>query len=130
MYICFYYRGSLLFKYKKEFKTHIKFATTPDDSSENYVSEKSLLGSNRALLKSFKEDYNKIKTNCELYSKGSEAAGVAHLYQYSFVLNKGDIVVLDIEVSFESQDENKNQDRVDILLYSKKSNKLKFVELN
>ncbi|MBU1864553.1 MAG: hypothetical protein KKH94_12910 [Candidatus Omnitrophica bacterium] len=127
-YMCFYYEGQLLFRYDGEFKTHIKFATTPGDATENYVSEKSFLGNGQALLKSFKEDYNKIKTNCKLYSKGSEAAGLSSLYKYSFARSKENIVVLDIEISFESQGESKNQDRVDVLLYNKKTKKLKFVE--
>jgi len=50
------------------------------------------------------------------------------IYNQHSYLSKSDIVVLDIEVSFKSNDENKKQDRIDILLFNKKTKTLQFVE--
>ena len=67
-------------------------------------------------------DIQLIKENCSLYS-GVESQGVSKIYEsYSFASIKSKnspIVVLDIEVSFESIDENRLQDRIDVLLFEK-----------
>ena len=129
--IDFYFKGGKLFSFNSNgLSTHIKYATTPEDAIGNYVTENKFSEKCGNSIKSFVSDYNKIKTNCELYSKGSEAAYVSYLYsKYSFANSATDIVVLDIEISLEAdEDENRNQDRIDILLYSKSDRALKFVE--
>ncbi len=126
----FYFKGGKLFSYNKKegFSSHIKYATTPEDDVKNYITEKEFPKTCGRFIKDFEKDYNKIKNNCELYSKGSEAACVAHLYnKYSFINSAINTVVLDIEISLESR-EGKNQDRIDILLYSKRNKLLQFVE--
>lgn len=127
----FYFKGGKLFSFGSNgLSTHIKYATTPEDKTGNYVTESKFSEKCGNSIKSFVSDYNKIKTNCELYSKGSEAACVSYLYsKYSFVSSAADIVVLDIEISLKAdEDKNGNQDRIDILLYSKSDRALKFVE--
>jgi len=129
--IDFYFKGGKLFSFNSNgLSTHIKYATTPEDDIGNYVTESKFSEKCGNSIKSFVSDYNKIKTNCELYSKGSEAACVSYLYnKYSFASSATDIVVLDIEISLEAdEDESRNQDRIDILLYSKSDRALKFVE--
>ena len=125
----FYHKGGKLFSFSKTgFSTHIKYATTPADNTKYYITEQEFTTSCGSFIKSFVRDYNKIKVNCELYSKGSESAGVSYLYsKYSFMEKQADIVVLDIEVSLESNEDG-GQDRIDVLLYSKNTRELKFVE--
>ena len=125
----FYYKGGKLFSFgKKGLSTHIKYATTPEDNGKNYITEKEFSENRVALIKDFAIDYCKIKRNCELYFKGSESAGVSHLYSgYSFMKLRVDVVVLDVEISLESI-EDRSQDRIDVLLYSRRHKTLKFVE--
>ena len=123
-----YHKGGKLFGFDiNEFKTHIKYASVIDNADTDYLTEKEL--STKKLISDFKRDYARIKENCKLYS-GIEAQGVSEIYhKYSYLSNEN-IVVLDIEVSFETLDKtsDKKQDRIDILLYDKKRNTLKFVE--
>lgn len=127
--IGFYHEGGKLFGFDKnaEFKTHIKYAAVIDDTDEekNYLTESEL--KNKALIPDFIEKIVRIKENCKNYS-GIEAQGVSKIYHEHSYLSGGDIVVLDIEVSFESLDENKVQDRIDILLFDKNAHTLRFVE--
>ena len=59
---------------------------------------------------------------------GVEASGVSNIYENYSYLVKSEHVVLDIEISFKSNDQTKSQDRIDILIFDTKSGKLKFVE--
>ncbi len=113
--IDFYFKGGKLFSFNnKGLSTHIKYATTPEDSIGNYVTENEFSQKCRNFAKDFDEDYHKIKNNCALYSKGSEAACVSYLYnKYSFVKSEN-IIVLDIEISLEAdEDRSRTQDRID-----------------
>ena len=79
-------------------------------------------------ITSFVDGYERIKENCSLYS-GVESSGVACLYSnYSYLSSKSDIVVLNIEVSLESLDADKNQDRIDVLFFDKNKKCLIFCE--
>ena len=125
-YVDFYYKGGRLFVFDKHgFKTHKKYAVTPEDSLQNYVTEDHFneLASG---TKSYVKDYKKIKENCKLYS-GEEANGISSLYKYSYLRDEG-IVLLDIEIALKSENEEKDTDRMDILLFDKKDAVLKFVE--
>ena len=75
----------------------------------------------------FKTNYPRIKENCSNYS-GVEALGVSQLYHKYSYLSDSNIVVLDIEVSFQSFTDEKKQDRVDGLLYNRETQTLQFVE--
>jgi len=127
--IGFYHRGGRLFHFdeKRGFKTHYKYASVIENTDNDYLTEKELI--TQKLISDFSGYYDQIKKNCKLYS-GVEAQGVSeiyHKYPYSSTEN---IVVLDIEVSFEALDKTnaKTQDRIDILLYDVKNQSLKFVE--
>jgi hypothetical protein len=126
-FIDFYFNGSRLFQYDKNgFKTHIKFAAVIKDTQKPYLNEKELI--KYKLIDNFYVNYKRIKENCANYS-GKESIGVSDLYRrFSFIHCKKDIVVLDIELSFTSIEENSKSDRIDILLYSKEKNELKLVE--
>ena len=126
-YIDFYFKGSRLFEYKKEFKTHRKFLSLID-SKKDYFSETML--QQVEIIKDFCGQYKRIKGAAAQYA-GQEATGVSYLYsKYSFLNLKSDIVVLDVEIAFESisNKEDEKVDRVDILLFSKKKQSLGFVE--
>lgn len=126
-YIDFYHKGGRLFHFDKNgFSTHLKFASVINFQKNDYVTEKNL--DDIKLTTDFKTNYERIKENCSLYS-GVEASGVSEIYHLHSYLSKDDnIVVLDIEISFESVDENKNQDRIDLLLLNKSTQTLHFVE--
>ncbi|MFQ5686690.1 MAG: hypothetical protein ACE5GV_08530 [Candidatus Scalindua sp.] len=79
------------------------------------------------LASNFETNYSRIKENCSKYS-GIEDSGVSDLYHKHSYLSDSNVVVLDIEVSFESFSESKQQDRIDILLYKKDTQTLQFVE--
>ena len=124
--IDFYHKGGKLFTFDKDgFKTHIKYASVYK-SKDDYIPESKI--SSLEKITSFVDGYERIKENCSLYS-GVEATGVSCIYSnYSYVASKSDIVVLDIEVSLESLDPDKNQDRIDILILDNKRKRLIFCE--
>jgi hypothetical protein len=125
-YMDFYHKGGCLFRFQKEFTTHRKYASVVQSKSD-YVSENDLQ-KNVRLIQDFAEGYEEIKQNCSLYS-GEEAKGVSSIYHnYSFLEQNSDVVVLDIEISFKAIDENRKQDRIDLLLFNKKTQCLKFYE--
>jgi len=121
-----YHKGGKLFGFaKNEFKTHLKYASVITRKGKDYLTESEL--SEYKMVSDFETNYKRIKENCSKYS-GIEASGVSELYHKHSYLSDSNVVVLDIEVSFESPSENKKQDRIDILLYNKKSQLLQFVE--
>jgi hypothetical protein len=122
----FYYKGGKLFSYDKGFSTHKKYASVIR-SDKDYISE-SDLQQNAKVITNFSEGYEQIKENCSLYS-GVEAEGVSRIYhKYPFVNIELDIVVLDIEISFKSKSGGRSQDRIDILLLNKMTQKIRFYE--
>lgn len=124
--IDFYHKGGKLFTFDKDgFKTHIKYASVYK-SKDDYISEAKISSLER--ITSFVDGYARIKENCSLYS-GVESSGVSCIYSnYSYIASTSGIVVLDIEVSLESLDADKNQDRIDILLFDKQKKQLIFCE--
>ena len=121
-----YHNGGKLFSYDLiGFKTHLKYASVITESEKDYLTESEL--SAYKLASNFENNYQRIKENCSNYS-GIEAFGVSELYHRHSYLSNSNIIVLDIEVSFESLNERNNQDRIDILLYNKDSRTLQFVE--
>jgi len=121
-----YHKGGKLFGFDSTgFKTHIKYAAVITSNGHDYLSENQLALHKLAI--DFKTNYTRIKENCANYS-GIEAACVSEIYRRHSYLSKSDVVVLDIEVSFASQNTTKKQDRIDILLLNKKSKELQFVE--
>ena len=127
--IDFYHRGGNLFKFgKKGFSTHHKYASVLDVDND-YLTESEL---GRAdFITSFTDKYTRIKENCSKYS-GKEAEGVSYLYNKFSCAKKelaGEVVVLDIEVSLENtSDDDRSQDRIDILLFHTHKRMLKFFE--
>ncbi|WP_457617562.1 hypothetical protein [Lutibacter sp.] len=125
-YIDFYHKNGRLFKFDKNgFQTHIKYAAVIKKNKKDYLTETEL--GSYDLSNNFTENYNRIKENCKNYA-GIEGIGVSDLYSQHSYLSNSNIIVLDIEVSFKSNDENKKQDKIDILLFNKKTKTLQFVE--
>ena len=124
--IDFYHNGGRLFCFdRKGFQTHLKYASVLDFAEKDYLTE-SELGQYR-LISDFNAYYSRIKENCSNYS-GIEALGVSEIYHKFSYLAERDVVVLDIEVSFESLNKGKNQDRIDLLLFNKQTRTLQFIE--
>lgn len=126
--IDFYYKGGRLFRYDSSgFKTHIKYASVIPKSKSDYMTEKELKSFSYST--NFQRDFERIKENCSKYAK-EEALGASHIYnKYSYIHKHTQIIVLDIEISFKSQDKDDGQDRIDLLLFNKDEKKIRFVEL-
>lgn len=125
-YLDFYHKGGRLFKFDKNgFQTHIKYASVIEKQNKDYLTQ-SEIGKYKTSIE-FDKSYSRIKENCGNYA-GIEAIGVANLYSQHSYMSKSDIVVLDVEVSFKSNNKDKKQDRIDILLFNKKTKTLQFVE--
>jgi len=122
-----YHKGGRLFCFDGNgFKTHLKYASVIIANGKDYLTESELSG--YRLASDFETNYQRIKENCSNYSR-IEASGVSDLYhKHSYLSDRNDVVVLDIEVSFESLNEKNKQDRIDILLYNKDSKTLQFIE--
>lgn len=128
-YIDFYFNGGRIFKYEKDFETHIKYASVFKSKSD-YIIEDDL--KEIGIIKNFAEGYENIKKNCSLYS-GDEAKGVSEIYNEFSCAKKinSDIVVIDIEIALSSNNEfteDKKRNRIDLLLYNQKERKLRFIE--
>lgn len=125
--IGFYHKGGRLFCFGSNgFKTHLKYAAVITAKGKEYLTENELL--NYKLAIDFKTNYKRIKENCSKYS-GIEDSGVSDLYhKHSYLSDSNVVVVLDIQISFGSLNEENNQDIIDILLYNKDSKTLQFVE--
>ncbi len=122
----FYHKGGLLFSFDKGgFKTHIKYALVPTEKEQEYVTEKAL--SQYKSVSEFEPVYERIKKNCAKFS-GVESSGISRLYHSHSYLSDSNVVVLDIEISFRSSVTENKHDRIDILLFDKESQTLKFVE--
>jgi len=122
----FYHKGGRLFNFGKNgFRTHIKYAAVIDSIHNNYLTENEL--KHYTLKSDFETNYPRIKENCSNYS-GIEATGVSDIYHKYSYISKSNIVVLDIEVSFKSLNEEKTQDRIDILFLNKEIKTLMFAE--
>jgi len=121
-----YHKGGKLFTYDSSgFTTHLKYASVITVNRKNYLTESELSASK--LASNFETNYERIKENCSNYS-GIEASGVSDLYHKHSYLSDSNVVVLDIEISFESLNEENKQDRIDFLLLNNKSKTLQFVE--
>ena len=121
-----YHKGGKLFCYDSNgFKTHLKYASVITSSGKDYLTESEL--STYRLASDFETNYQRIKENCSNYSR-IEAFSISELYHKHSYLSDSNVLVLDIEISFESLTHKNKQDRIDILLYNKGSKTLQFVE--
>jgi hypothetical protein len=122
----FYHKGGKIFSYQNGFSTHKKYASAIRSNSD-YISESDLQQKVKVITNFF-DGYEQIKENCSLYS-WVEAEGISRIYhKYPFTNNDLVVVVLDIEISFEAKSEERSQDRIDILLFNKKTQELRFYE--
>jgi hypothetical protein len=131
-YVSFYHKGGGLFTFdNKGFYTNVKYSVLMDktDYKRDYIYETSL--HNVQLIDNFIDGYDNIKKNCKKYSENSEAEGVSRIYhKYPYNSGGSDVVVLDIEVAFSEQqkEDERKQNRIDLLLYNKKLEELLFIE--
>jgi len=130
-YISFYHKGGGLFRFdEKGFQTHVSYSVVLDktDLKKTYISENYL--TNVEIIKTFNEGYDSIKKNCKRFSENTEAEGVSGTYhKFPYNLKEGNVVVLDIEVAFiDTSEEERRQNRIDILLFNKETKELRFIE--
>lgn len=124
--IDFYHKGGLLFCFDNNgFKTHLKYASVITPNGKDYLTETEL--STYKLASDFETNYLRINENCKNYS-GIEALGVSNIYHKNSYLSNNNVVVLDIEISFESLNKENKQDRIDILSFNKLTKTHQFVE--
>ena len=125
-YVDLYHKGGRLFNFdNRGFKTHLKYASVIESIGSDYLTESEL--SNCKLASDFETNYSRIKENCSNYA-GVEAKGVSEIYHKHSYLSDSNVVVLDIEVSFESLNKGNKKDRIDILFFNKLTKTLQFVE--
>ncbi len=125
-YVDLYHKGGRLFNFdNRGFKTHLKYAAVIESNGNDYLTESELL--NCKLASNFETNYSRIKENCANYT-GIEAYGVSEIYHKHSYLSDSNVVILDIEISFESLEKGRKQDRIDILLLNKATKTLQFVE--
>lgn len=125
-YIDFYHKGGKLFSFTRKFVTHKKYASVIK-AEKDYISEL-YLQQNVEIINNYSDGYVQIKENCSHYS-GVEGEGISRIYhKYPFTKKDLDIVVLDIEIAFKAKSGGRAQDRIDILLFNKKTRKLRFYE--
>ena len=103
----------------------MKYASVITPNGKDYLTETEL--STYKLASDFETNYLRIKENCKNYS-GIEALGVSNIYHKNSYLSNNNVVVLDIEISFESLNKENKQDRIDILFFNKSTKTLQFVE--
>ena len=133
--IGFYYRGGRLFSFGEGgFRTHVKYAAVLNVKKEkDYVTAKEF--GKIGKVDNFLDGYDRIKENCDLYA-GVEATGVSEVYKKFPYIKNSEIVVLDVEVAFSEGDEDeggpdkqkKKKNRIDLLLFYKKTGTLRFYE--
>ena len=123
--VSFYHYGGKVFSFeKKAFRTHIKYAAVIEKRKKSSYLTENDLNNKVSLISVFSDDqnYKRIKENCKQYSKKTEEEEVSKIYHAHSYLSGKDIVVLDIEISFEGKN------KIDILLYNKVTKTLKFIE--
>lgn len=129
----FYHRGGRLFEFDRHgYLTNAKYATGFEGEQEAQVRENKL--AELPPIPSFVEGYERIKELCKQYA-AHEDVRISELYQWLPFIRGGesnvDVVVLDIEASFDARhrdDPTKKQDRVDLVLYNLSTSQLMFVE--
>jgi len=144
----FYHRGGRLFSYRASagFSTHQKYASIlPCGDGAHYVTEADLktlprIESFTQRLPGLPDDfvYTRIKENCAKFAgaESSSASRLYHRFSCTTETRNADIVVLDIEISFQGvEDANTEElqqsnlrDRVDLLLLNNRTRELRFVE--
>lgn len=146
-YICFYHKGSRLFKYQSgNFSTHVLFGFVPAQGDGNGEFREGKLGETPPIA-SFCEGYEAIKKRAADHAKYAkpEAKGVSDLHRFS-PFNTGRAagerryVLLDTEITFNSKDikaeasgtadpdPKHKTDRLDLVLYDTRDRRLLFCE--
>lgn len=128
--IDFYHVGRKLFSFDgKRFRSNIAYLVAYQNAPNGEVTEPAF--KELKLCESFYEGYPQIKKNTKLYAE-PESEQVARMWNSHSCFkksNSGPIVVLDIELSLKALDEDRNQDRIDLVLLHLKERRIRFVEV-
>ncbi len=128
--IDFYSRGRKLCSFNgKSFQANVAYLAAFQDRPSGEVTEEAF--GRLKLCTSFLDGYEQIKKNITLHEQ-PESGGVSELceshscYAGGFA---GPIGVFDIELSLEASDEDRSQDRLDLVLFHTELQRLRFFEV-
>ncbi len=127
----FYYKGKKIFGYTDGggFQTNVAFAVALDSSKKGEVKERDL--TKLTLIPKFESGYEKIKKNIKRYTEPEslEVSKLCKQFSIAKAKSKGQIVVLDVELSLKALEEDRSQDRIDLVMLNNDDNFLRFFEV-
>lgn len=127
--IDFYHAGCKLFSFNgSEFRSNVAYLVGFERKLTGEVSERAL--AELRALSSFKDGYSQIKENTKRHSQ-PESKQVADLWKKHSCCRKelGEISVLDIELSLDARDDDRSQDRIDLILFNSQDLKIRCFEV-
>ena len=128
--IDFYLKGRKLFSFTGQgFKSNIAYLAAFQNRPNGEITEEVFV--NLQVCESFEDGNTQIKKNISLYEQ-PESGGVFKLCKtHSCFMDNfaGPIGVLDIELSLEANDEERSQDRIDLVLFHCETRQLRFFEV-
>lgn len=127
--IDFYVKGQKMFSFTGEvFQSNVAYLAAFEQRPRGEITEAQFRS--MKVCRSFQEGYTQIKANLALYEQ-PESGGVFTLCKKFSSFKSGEsppIAVLDIELSLESQDSGRSQDRIDLVLFHQTLKQLRFFE--
>ena len=128
--IDFYYKGQKLFSFtRKKFQTNVAYLAAFEKRPKGEITEEQFRS--LKVCRSFQDGYKQIKTNLELYEQPESGEVFKLCKKFSSFKDKNPpvISVLDIELSLESQNTDRSQDRIDLVLFHRTLKRLWFCEV-
>jgi hypothetical protein len=128
--IDFYFLGRKLCSFNgNTFQANVAYLAAFKNRPKGEITEDDFRG--LKVCESFEDGYTQIKKHVSLFEQ-PESGGVFKLCKAHSCYRKefaGPIGVLDIELSLESKDEERSQDRIDLVLFHLKEKRLRFFEV-
>ena len=127
--IDFYHVGRKLFSFDdRGFRSNIAYLDAYKNKPNGEVSESAF--KDLELCDSFYEGYPQIQKNTKLHI-GRESEQVSEIWKrHSCCRNGADpFIVLDIELSLKAQDEGRTADQIDLILFDRDSQEIRFFEV-
>jgi hypothetical protein len=128
--IDFYVRGRKLCSYDgRAFRTNVAYLAAFQDRPSGEVTQEQF--SRLKLCASFQDAYEQIKKNITLHEQ-PESGGVSRLCKAHSCFASGfagPIGVFDIELSLEASEDDRSQDRIDLVLFHTEQHRLRFFEV-
>lgn len=125
----FYCNGQKLFSFTGDtFQSNVAYLAAFEQRPKGEITEEKFRS--MKVCQSFRDGYSQIKANISLYEQ-PESGGVFKLCKKFSGFKTGDspaISVLDIELSLESQNTDRSQDRIDLVLFNLSSKQIRCFE--